>query len=429
MALKFKEPHIIKATYRIVTPMFIGDAEQNATGISPQSVKGTLRFWWRALMWGKIRTNERFNTDNLALKELHKQEAELFGSTPDEKTQIGGQGRFSLRVDFTQEPKTIRVNDIQGAGLSYFLGIGLSREGTRCALATGQTFQVNLTSFNLKDQQANLIKTLMLFGLVGGLGSRVRKGWGSVTLESLTVGSEAIDIPQDINTYQAWLKTLVNEQTLSQLPPFTAFSTKTRIDISCVANSPTTTQSLLNEVGEEQQFYRSYGLKNNNDPEHKVYGKLAEQNFPQDHDLVKGIIEYREQTNQIPRRSIFGLPHNYFYSSLFKKYKQEELNKEKNENEAKRIAGSKSKAEFAPAAENKSRRASPLFIHAHQFPDKSVTIVQTLIPSVFLPNNTSLQYSMGKRDQDKIKVAFQESMLDWQDITNYLNRFPEKETI
>ncbi len=396
-----KPPHIIKATYRIVTPMFIGDAEQKASGISPQSVKGALRFWWRALMWGKIRTNERFNTDNLALKELHKQEAELFGSTPDEKTQIGGQGRFSLRVDFTQEPKTIRVNDIQGAGLSYFLGIGLSRESTRCALAAGQTFQVNLTYFDLKDHQANLIKALMLFGLVGGLGSRARKGWGSVTLESLTVGSEAIDIPHDINAYQAWLKTLINEQTLSQLPRFTAFSTKTRIDISCAAKSPTTAQSLLNEVGENQQLYRSYGQKG------KVNGKSAEQNFSEDHDLVEKVIRtYRTvQPSAIPKRAIFGLPHNYYFSST------------------------KGKADLAPAEPNRSRRASPLIIHAHQFSDKSVAIVQILMPAVFLPENTSLEYSMGKREQDKIQVTFRESLLDWKDITNYLNRFPERETI
>lgn len=45
-------PSKITATYRIVTPMFVGDANQQATEISPQSVKGALRFWWRALNWG-----------------------------------------------------------------------------------------------------------------------------------------------------------------------------------------------------------------------------------------------------------------------------------------------------------------------------------------------------------------------------------------
>lgn len=46
-------PNKITASYRIVTPMFIGDAKQEASGISPTSVKGALRFWWRALNWGE----------------------------------------------------------------------------------------------------------------------------------------------------------------------------------------------------------------------------------------------------------------------------------------------------------------------------------------------------------------------------------------
>lgn len=44
MVLTFKEPLQIQARYRIVTPMFIGDANQDATDISPTAVKGALRF-------------------------------------------------------------------------------------------------------------------------------------------------------------------------------------------------------------------------------------------------------------------------------------------------------------------------------------------------------------------------------------------------
>ncbi len=40
---------VITATYRVVTPMFIGDADQKATSLRPPSIKGALRFWWRAL--------------------------------------------------------------------------------------------------------------------------------------------------------------------------------------------------------------------------------------------------------------------------------------------------------------------------------------------------------------------------------------------
>ena len=38
--------HTIQATYRIVTPMFCGGAEQQAE-FRLASFKGVLRFWWR----------------------------------------------------------------------------------------------------------------------------------------------------------------------------------------------------------------------------------------------------------------------------------------------------------------------------------------------------------------------------------------------
>ncbi|MGY0400288.1 MAG: hypothetical protein ACWIPH_10305 [Ostreibacterium sp.] len=41
---KLDLPSTITATYKIITPMFIGDAQQHASQISPQSFKGVLRF-------------------------------------------------------------------------------------------------------------------------------------------------------------------------------------------------------------------------------------------------------------------------------------------------------------------------------------------------------------------------------------------------
>ena len=41
------EKNLIRATYRITTPMFCGGAEQQAEFRLP-SFKGVLRFWWRA---------------------------------------------------------------------------------------------------------------------------------------------------------------------------------------------------------------------------------------------------------------------------------------------------------------------------------------------------------------------------------------------
>ncbi len=46
----------LEAQFRIVTPMFLGGANQDVSdGIRPPLVKGALRFWWRALNWGRFR--------------------------------------------------------------------------------------------------------------------------------------------------------------------------------------------------------------------------------------------------------------------------------------------------------------------------------------------------------------------------------------
>lgn len=69
----------VTATFEIVTPMFLGNSDQKATAIRPTSIKGALRFWWRAM------------NGDLSLTELAKKEARLFGSTD-------GGGVFSLVV-------------------------------------------------------------------------------------------------------------------------------------------------------------------------------------------------------------------------------------------------------------------------------------------------------------------------------------------
>nr|CAA6825513.1 MAG: Unknown protein [uncultured Thiotrichaceae bacterium] len=59
-------PEKITARFRITTPMFIGDAHQQARGISPAAVRGALRCWWRGLGWGRLR-NGQCATDACAL--------------------------------------------------------------------------------------------------------------------------------------------------------------------------------------------------------------------------------------------------------------------------------------------------------------------------------------------------------------------------
>lgn len=399
MALKFKEPQVIRATYRIVTPMFIGDAEQKASGISPASVKGALRFWWRALRWGQIRSTVQ--SDTAALQRLHQEEGQLFGTSADN----GNAAQFTLQVISDNKPAVL--THPPQVGIQYLLGQGLyhfSNGYLRPALAADTTIRIVL-SRNPKSEKQNqadydalgeqLVQALLALGLLGGLGSRARKGFGSLSIESLTHGKDVVAIPQNVDELKRIISGWISPV---GVPPFTAFSKQTRIDVAAQGTKPL---DVLNKVGEEQQLYRSYGRADHTG-EHKVAGKIAEQNFKRDHDLVVNIITAK-RTTTIPARSVFGLPHNYFFSS------------------------NNRKADFAPTAENRTRRTSPLFIHVHQLPNKQAVVIQSLFPAEFLPDRTELEFKMGNRPNDKAQVLFNEqAMINWQVIHTYMDRFANK---
>lgn len=394
----------LKAEFLIVTPMFIGDGEQKADSIRPPAIKGALRFWWRALNWARCLKEARNET--AALNQLHKEEAALFGlaaKQDSEGKQQGGQGVFSLKV--TQQ--TTVLNDwAPGAGTQYLLGQGLWNFKTklqRSAISNSSTFTVELNlKQNLLEQTAtklglstesisnSLDDALLAFGLLGGLGSRARKGLGAVSITGYQ-GSRW-PIPQNIQDYKKTLLELLKPTcSASALPPFTALSASRRLDISCKGRSA---NDLLEQVGKEMQLYRSWGKDG------KVNGKPAEQNFIDDHNEALKATK-QEQPRKVPQRAVFGLPHNYFFSSNSGKV---DINVKKD------AAG--------------ERRASPLFIHPHLLPDGNCVAVQLLIPAVFLPGKHPMLEYKSKRS-----FTLPMNSADWSVITRFMDRFKERETI
>jgi len=205
----------IKQTYKIITPMFIGDANQELTSLRPPSIKGALRFWWRALNWGRY-----FKSDIAqALRDLHEQEGKLFGQAARDGVD-GGQARFLLQV--SEQPKLIRETDWpKNQTGSGYLGYGLMKDHTQ---AHREGFKEN-TKFSLslifkpKTSQADIdsIKeTLEVWGLLGGLGARSRRGFGSISDSSNHL---------DEAEYIKKINTLLDKyQHITDDPPYTAFS-------------------------------------------------------------------------------------------------------------------------------------------------------------------------------------------------------------
>lgn len=390
--------HTLTATYRIVTPMFLGDADQKATEICPPSVKGALRFWWRALNWGRFRDG---TDDATALWKLHEAEAALFGAAADEKNDKRGQGRLLLTVQ-SEKLKFKEKNHVhtqfQSHNAARYLGYGLmeafaSREKNtqpgqlmRGCIDENQQFTIKLLC--REGMEESVQETLIAFGLFGGIGSRTRHGMGSVSLMELRQDGNIIwKQPASREAYiQAVRSILADKRKIPDEPPYSAFSQNTRMDILMDGKSP---YEVLNSFGQGELLYRSWGKDG------KVLGKQREENFKADHDWSKKT----RPSGFHPRRVVFGLPHNY---------------------------GKGQSMEVSPARHD--RRASPLFFHVHAFGEKSFIGVSILLKSAFLPAGENINAG-GVDVPAKIEWNILTDFLDGKEKHTGNLRFPNKVTI
>lgn len=377
--------------------MFLGGANHEAGTIRPPSVKGVLRFWWRALNWGEFYQASKGNEAKV-LQQLHDREAELFGAAVEGKNK-GGQGCFLLTVRHNDlavtskgvvhpnlKPTRIKRGD-DGRPLmrngqqeidqnhwaaARYLGYGVIeafRSGPRnveagqlirSCINENTTFTVTLTFRNPVD--VSVLNALKAMGLLGGLGSRSRHGMGSIVLESIRgEGIDAWAAPTSVENYDARIKELFSGITLPPTEPrFSAFWKESRVDRLLLSNTP---YEVLDQFGEAMLMYRSWG-KNS-----QVLGKPHEKRFKNDHDWYKNEEDpttrkkWRDtHANFHPERAAFGLPHNY----------------------------GQVRTDHV-TSENHERRAGPLLFHVHRLSDTAFIGVSTYLPARFLPSGEKIK--------------------------------------
>jgi CRISPR-associated protein Cmr1 len=163
---------------------------------------------------------------------------------------------------------------------------------------------------------------------------------------------------------------------------FSALTSRSRIVEVARAK---TANGILERVGSEMQLYRSWGRQG------KVNGRAAEQNFKVDHDGVKNM-----SLTEPPKRTVFGLPHNYFFSS------------------------SKENIEInAYFGNTEGRRASPLLLHVHRLGREKYIGVHTLMPTLFLPEDAQVRVKNRRTRQ----ILNLEPRVDYGVLKTYLDRF------
>jgi len=197
----------LTATYRVVTPMFLGGAEPTMEAeLRVPSFKGALRFWWRAIMWSEVQ-------DVVKLREW---EAGLFGSSEKGQSKL----LMYLQVPVASNQKVIEK--WPPSSWQRYTGYGLRDKGERRFIPVGQELVVKLNLRRCDSMEfSQMLAALKLLGLVGGLGSRSRKGWGSVTLSKLD-GAEW-RCPSDATSWRATIESLIPRE-CSDTAPFSAFT-------------------------------------------------------------------------------------------------------------------------------------------------------------------------------------------------------------
>ena len=160
----------------ILTPMFLGGADQNAE-LRAASFKGLLRYWWR------IASGFRFHS----AADLYSEEARLFGSSDE------GCGKSRITVEVVpgdnlarskngfNNPGNINHSEVRGSRvnpLNYLAGMGLIhfRRGVlHSYFQPSGHFNLVITA-----QPKGVEALLPLFKAFAAAGGRSRNGWGSL---------------------------------------------------------------------------------------------------------------------------------------------------------------------------------------------------------------------------------------------------------
>lgn len=369
----------LEADFKIVTPLFMSGADQAIAEIRAPSIKGVIRFWWRALAYS------RFKGDLVALA---KGEEELFGST-ERGASIIIRVSSNPRIAKITPKNTVHQSFGNVAGARY-LGYGLmvafgDDAGKLQRPCINHNQQLTVTFIAKNDIPKDFIDAVKLMGLLGGLGSRSRKGFGSLTLEKLSEDKQITWTKSaDKKTYKLALDGLLNGiNIITDEPPFSAFSSHTRIDCLKQGSDPI---RLLETFGRQMQRYRSWGHRG------RVNGEASEQNFQPDHDWFKNEGNYRQEDFH-PQRVVFGLPHNYG------KY-----------------------ADGSVAGVLHDRRSSPLLVHVHEFAEGSYGLVSLVLRAKFLPD---IEDGGKPKEPEKIKAGGKavSQNIEWKLIDEFLDGY------
>lgn len=146
---------------KTITPLLLTGADGRTPELRPPSIKGMMRFWWRAV------------NGHLSLEELKTQESYLFGAS-NEKV-----GKSKIRIR-TQSEQLKQIN--------YFMLPHRDAIRVSC-ISPDQDLSIILSSYSNIQVYRDILNLCLI---LGGFGKRSRRGFGSLEPENINPKIEDI---------------------------------------------------------------------------------------------------------------------------------------------------------------------------------------------------------------------------------------------
>ncbi|MCD4674531.1 MAG: type III-B CRISPR module RAMP protein Cmr1 [Desulfobacula sp.] len=148
-----------------ITPIFLAGADGVTPELRPPSIKGMMRFWWRAMH------------GHMTIEKLKEDEAKIFGSS-DEKV---GRSKFNIQTSNGRL-------DIKNF---YLLPHRDTRKAYGKAISPDQVLNIKLSSHEDISYYSRILELSLI---LGGMGKRSRRGFGSIKILKIDEKSHNKDI-------------------------------------------------------------------------------------------------------------------------------------------------------------------------------------------------------------------------------------------
>lgn len=271
--------------YELITPLFGGGVKPGEadpiTTIRGSSIRGQLRFWWRACRGGAFAN----------LEEMKKAEDEIWGTAS--KDQHGEKPASKVQVFVETTNKGVELIP-SAKDVNPYAAFPLRQENKK--LRDNITFKLSIKY--PKDLQTDVEAAFWAWETFGGIGARTRRGFGAISMKSKEISTKDVE-----NNIRAGLKKHVIDSTnWPQNVPHLSHKLEFKILPTTFANGKEASNILISKLKIFRQ-QRNGNQGRSRWPEPDAIRRLTGQhlvNQNKDHNPTHPV-------NKFPR-AVFGLP-------------------------------------------------------------------------------------------------------------------------